>query len=513
LDSSSMESHSLLRGYGGGSNHSMTGQGGSDKTNDVPKVVGNPRRKSSLFRTQATKTPEELQEEAIDKKKRSLKINDTTSAVLVSIVIWLCLIENENFYQPDPDIGKTSNESTLWGNYLRAVIMFLTLIIEVTIFAHYRAQLKILKIKKMVPYNCSLCESGLMRYYIPEAFLCAICCPPYFDYTFEGEMLSGTYVYSYNALISVVTLFKAYLIVRLYTHYSRWTSKTAQKICKKYRVTADAKFALKAELKHRPYTILGLWMMIAMVILGLAIRTFEMPFEVKESAVESGAVKKTTMRFGYLPNAFWMTIITMTTVGYGDAYPSTHLGRCIGVVACLIGMLLVSLMVVSLTVRSEFSPEEEKAYIYLKKEQLKNRAINKAANAIKVAFKFRKLTRAKGPDMFVQRFIWFTKLRQLLTKFDNDDKVINAAQVNIDELLNDLRTKLANDVNKIKDTFANMNSMEERLLKISAFQDNLQAQLEDLEKVQLTIGDFLIKLYNSTSPLELAQTVDEKAQP
>jgi len=45
----------------------------------------------------------------------------------------------------------------------------------------------------------------------------------------------------------------------------------------------------------------------------------------------------------------WVIIITMTTVGYGDGYPSTHLGRLIAAVACLIGMLFVSLVVVALT--------------------------------------------------------------------------------------------------------------------------------------------------------------------
>lgn len=52
----------------------------------------------------------------------------------------------------------------------------------------------------------------------------------------------------------------------------------------------------------------------------------------------------------------WCIIITMTTVGFGDFYPSTHLGRFIGVLACFWGTFLVSLMVVSLTISSEFTP-------------------------------------------------------------------------------------------------------------------------------------------------------------
>jgi hypothetical protein len=51
-------------------------------------------------------------------------------------------------------------------------------------------------------------------------------------------------------------------------------------------------------------------------------------------------------------------MITMTTgkfniqlkylVGYGDGYPSTHLGRVCGIVACISGQVMLSMMVVSM---------------------------------------------------------------------------------------------------------------------------------------------------------------------
>jgi hypothetical protein len=52
----------------------------------------------------------------------------------------------------------------------------------------------------------------------------------------------------------------------------------------------------------------------------------------------------------------WCTIITMATVGYGDFYPETHIGRVIAILACIWGNFLISLMVVSLTISSEFNP-------------------------------------------------------------------------------------------------------------------------------------------------------------
>lgn len=48
-------------------------------------------------------------------------------------------------------------------------------------------------------------------------------------------------------------------------------------------------------------------------------------------------------------NAVWLTIITMTTVGYGDFYPRTLIGRIVDTLLVVWGVFVVSLMVVLLT--------------------------------------------------------------------------------------------------------------------------------------------------------------------
>lgn len=55
-----------------------------------------------------------------------------------------------------------------------------------------------------------------------------------------------------------------------------------------------------------------------------------------------------------------MCFVTMATVGYGDYYPKTHLGRITGVGVCLVGMISVSLFVVFLQQLIEFNPKEQK---------------------------------------------------------------------------------------------------------------------------------------------------------
>jgi hypothetical protein len=58
-------------------------------------------------------------------------------------------------------------------------------------------------------------------------------------------------------------------------------------------------------------------------------------------------------------------VITLTTVGYGDVYPSTYFGRATIMVAAFWGTFLISLMIMSVSRIFNLKDTEQKALHHL----------------------------------------------------------------------------------------------------------------------------------------------------
>ena len=120
----------------------------------------------------------------------------------------------------------------------------------------------------------------------------------------------------------------------------------------------------------------------------------------------------------------WLVIITMTTVGYGDFYPKTHIGRFIIIIACFCGIFMISMMVVTLTESSEFTKGESRAFEILSRLTRKEEAKKTAAKAVFMALKTNHYIRnAKlDPDYEKNKKIMNEHLKRILDQFKSEQQ-------------------------------------------------------------------------------------------
>ena len=89
-----------------------------------------------------------------------------------------------------------------------------------------------------------------------------------------------------------------------------------------------------------------------------------------------------TCKFANYWDTIWMVIITMLTVGYGDFFPSTIQGRALAIMSAVIGVLLISMLIVTITNMISFTYNEKVVFELIERLQLKDEKDSFAAKLV-----------------------------------------------------------------------------------------------------------------------------------
>jgi hypothetical protein len=133
-------------------------------------------------------------------------------------------------------------------------------------------------------------------------------------------------------------------------NYGKFQSDLARATAEKYGVKINTAFSVKCYIGANAMFILVFFFLIPGVLMfGTLLRIFERPMLAFQD-------------FDSLENSCWNIIITMTTVGYGDTFPASILGRTMVVFSIFWGGIILSLTFVTVGSVLQLKENERKAY-------------------------------------------------------------------------------------------------------------------------------------------------------
>lgn len=135
---------------------------------------------------------------------------------------------------------------------------------------------------------------------------------------------------------------RIYFVLRNIGVNSIFMSPFAKMLCRTESCEADWKFFIKCQIElNTEWTIFWITM-VTILVPAHILKILECPFSKQET---DPGLKDA---FDSFFNSIWCVVITLTTVGYGDLYPSTYPGRTVLMLYALWGGFVMALLTVML---------------------------------------------------------------------------------------------------------------------------------------------------------------------
>ena len=140
------------------------------------------------------------------------------------------------------------------------------------------------------------------------------------------------YVFSFTGLVDLIAILPSLLSIFIGSVDLRWLRVLRMVRLLKISHYSSALEDLVSAIRHERASFTA-----AIYLLVLALFFSSSALYIVESDVQPE-------EFGSIPETMWWSIITLTTVGYGDASPITALGKVIAAMTALMGVMTVALL-------------------------------------------------------------------------------------------------------------------------------------------------------------------------
>ena len=399
---------------------------------------------------------------------------------------------------------------------LRWICVIFIIGIEILLYYKYNLEVDVMKTYNIACEEDSIFTTGSWKYLLLEIILLGIFSPPNYDKIISGKMLNGTFTYSIDSLIMLLYIIKIYYILKVISSFTIWSSDQVYKIGIKHKLNIGTSFILKAQFKYSSYLFMLISFISLIGIFGFLLRTFEYGFEPNENFEYKGNAI-TNPNFEDYTDTFWVIIITMMTVGYGDIYPSTHFGRIVVFISALFGTILTSLLIAAMGSFVTFSPKEKKVHNIIYKNNKINECEKFSVFLIKKILLLAKIKKGSkinfekdlnskndinesilNKEKFTLRdyLNCLINVKASAVKFYRLSRIAKTNTIHSDELLSEKEKKFHKDSENLAPIVDDIRYINKLTNNIRVSEREINKCLINLKKEQDEIGNYLVEYNN-----------------
>ena len=419
-------------------------------------------------------------------KKYGFKIEDLFNKTQEEINLYVTLIQKRKI-SPVENVFRCLN---IISSFLCCIILW---------FKYYY-KIDLLKIEKKISEYKNVFTSGLFHFFIIECIICLISYPPKINKVFYFSIHTVRYIYSFNSIIFLFSFIKLYNIVKIFLMASRYSSRISETICQTYKTNYNILFMIRAEVNSNPIFFCLILFIIYIVISTISLRSFEV-FGYDIFLGLNGNKGRNDLR--RLINDFWLSIITVTGIGYGDEYPRTNLGRIVVFLSSIFGMFFLGFLIASVSGGIQFNPKEQRAYLKMKKILSKENLHHKSVELIKGILFLRKNGinyKYKLGDiqtLIKERIILFCKVYNDCNNFNNRLYVARFYSIPMVNLIRTMEYKLYENLKSLTKHLSKVDCIDNDLLFLEKRQNKIVERLKNINVLQKKITRFLLENHNN----------------
>eukprot|EP00292_Cryptomonas_paramecium_P000482 CAMPEP_0113688144 /NCGR_PEP_ID=MMETSP0038_2-20120614/16352_1 /TAXON_ID=2898 /ORGANISM="Cryptomonas paramecium" /LENGTH=378 /DNA_ID=CAMNT_0000608885 /DNA_START=314 /DNA_END=1446 /DNA_ORIENTATION=- /assembly_acc=CAM_ASM_000170 len=209
-----------------------------------------------------------------------------------------------------------------------------------------------------------------------EIFVCGIFAPPFYHKKVAMSIVGKMAIYNVESLLALCVLVRSYHFWRLWKYWmfqtylgrdSALVGEEVRQLINKF-VVSPSLLMVKISLHRQFLLTISVPSLLAMFAASYAIRIFEGPSSARHSV--------------YYWDQMWLVTETFFAAPFGEYFPVTQLGRCVGTFCMIFGSILVSVITASFGRSVAISPQEQKILFVLEEDALRHKVLESATRII-----------------------------------------------------------------------------------------------------------------------------------